>query len=81
MLSPRHGQFSPGEIVYARWHGEDEFQIVEEIFGAMLPHYKCKVFVMAKYEYWIFPQIHLSRKELGSLTREANRKQLTLAES
>ncbi len=81
MSSLNRGKFLPGELVYVRWHGEEEFEIVEEVFGATLPHYKCKIFIAKKYEYWVFPQIHLSKKELGALTREPNRKQLKLIES
>jgi hypothetical protein len=80
MPRPRTGRLTKGEIVYARWHGMDEFEVVEEIFGTKLPHFKCKIWsrVAQKYDYWIFPQIHLSRCEIGSMTKEHNRKQLSL---
>lgn len=80
MSSFSKGKFMPGEIVFARWQGSDEFEIVEELFGATIPHYKCKTWVAKKYEYWVIPQIHLSRKEISLMIREPNRKQLNLLE-
>jgi hypothetical protein len=72
-------RFRPGETVFARWHGGSEFEIVEEVVcNSSLPHYKCKTWGGRKYDYWVFPQIHLSRTAIETLIGEANHKQLSL---
>lgn len=72
-------KFRPGETVFARWHGSQELEIVEKITcNSSIPHYKCKIWGGRRYEYWILPQIHLSRASIETLIKEANRKQLSL---
>lgn len=72
-------RFKPGDVVYARFHGEQEFEIVEEVIcDSFLPHFKCKTWGGQKYDYWVFPQIHLASASIQLITKEANRKQLSL---
>ncbi|NBW41995.1 hypothetical protein EBR25_13490 [bacterium] len=79
MTRPDRLRFKPGEVVFARWHGSDEFEIVEEVAcNSFLPHYKCRIWGGRKYDYWVFPQIHLSRTAIEVLIKEANSKQLSL---
>jgi hypothetical protein len=79
MTRPDRLRFRPGDLVFARWHGSDEFEIVEEIqSNSRFPHYKCKIWGGRKYDYWIFPQIHLAKTAIELLTKEPNRKQFNL---
>lgn len=79
MTRPDRLRFKPGDAVFARWHGAEEFEIVEEVVcDSFFPHYKCKTWGGKKFDYWIFPQIHLSSSSIETLIREHNRKQLKL---
>jgi hypothetical protein len=72
-------RFQPGDIVFARWHGEEEFEIIEEVIcDSFLPHFKCKTWGGRKHDYWVFPQIHLASTSIQTLIKEANHKQLSL---
>lgn len=72
-------RFKPGDFVFARFHGEKEFEIIEEVMcDSILPHFKCKTWGGRRNDYWVFPQIHLSSKSIQSLIQEANHKQLKL---
>lgn len=72
-------KFRPGDLVFARFHGEEEFEIIEEVAcDSFLPHFKCKTWGGRRHDYWVFPQIHLSSKSIQTLIQEANRKQLKL---
>ena len=60
MPRPPRPQIKYGMIVYARWHGDVEFEIVELVqTESPLPHYKCKTWNGRKPEYWIIPKIQL----------------------
>lgn len=72
-------RFKPGDIVFVRWHGDEKFEIVEEVIcDSFLPHYKCKIWGGRKFDYWVFPQIHLASTSIRTLIQENNRKQLNL---
>jgi hypothetical protein len=71
--------FSPGDKVFARYQGRSEFELVgRAVCDSAFPHWTCKTFGGRRDEYWIIPEIHLSRKEISFLIGEHNRKQLTL---
>jgi hypothetical protein len=71
--------FSPGDKVFARWQGQAEFELVEKVVcESAFPHWKCKCFGGKRDDYWIIPEIHLSRKEISFLIKEHNRKQLSI---
>lgn len=75
----RKPKLKPGDYVFARFHGEQEFQIIEKaICDSFFPHFKCIAWHGARYEYWILPQIHLASASIQTLTKESNRKQLNL---
>jgi hypothetical protein len=72
-------RFRPGDLVFARFHGEQEFEIIEEVAcDSFLPHFKCKTWGGRRHDYWVLPQIHLSSKSIQTLIQEANHKQLKL---
>lgn len=79
-MKPVHAQqITPGATVYARWHGEDTFTVLREVEGQKTPHFVCRLSSLhAVEENWIFPLLHLSTTSVASLTKEANRKQLSL---
>jgi len=71
--------FSAGEKVYARWQGCAEFELVgRAVCNSQFPHWICKTFGGRRDDFWIIPEIHLSRKELSFLVGDHNRKQLSL---
>jgi len=75
-------QIKPGTIVYVRWMGDHEFEVVEKSDQTQtkFPHWICRItgtFGLTD-EYWIFPQIHMSTTPLKMLTGEGNRRQLSL---
>lgn len=71
-------RFPPGSTVYVRWRGSDEYEIVRKFNGkSLFPHWVCKRWGGQKYDYFVFPQIHLSKASIEVLAKESNRKQLT----
>jgi len=71
--------FAAGDRVYARWQGRTEFELVgRAMCDSSFPHWICKTFGGRRDEYWMIPEIHLSRKEVSFLVGDHNRKQLTL---
>lgn len=75
-------QIKPGTLVYVRWMGEQEFEVVEKSdqTKTKFPHWICRIkgsFGLTD-EYWIFPQIHMSTTPIKTLTGESNRKQLAM---
>lgn len=77
MITLQPGKFAPGDIVYARWHGGELFEVIEQVFSeAIIPQYKCKE--LNSNDYWIFSQLEISRKDFRHKLKDANRKQLTL---
>jgi hypothetical protein len=72
-------RFQPGDIVFVRWHGDIEFEIVREHeCDSLMPHFVCKVFADFKWNYWIFPQIQISSSNISIISKGHNRKQLAL---
>jgi hypothetical protein len=73
--------FKPGDTVFVRWRGAEEFEIIEEIVHeSFFPHYKCKSWGGRRYDYWVIPQIHMSRAPIELLIKEHNHKQLSLVQ-
>ena len=77
MTTPRPGRFAPGDIVYARWHGGELFEVMEQVLSeGTAPQYKCKK--LNSDDYWTFSQLEISRKDVRRKLKNGNRKQLTL---
>jgi hypothetical protein len=70
-------QLNPHDIVYARWHGDMQFELIEKV-ELSFPHWKCKS-LMTDSDFWLLPQIHLSTKNIQMLAGDHNRKQLSIS--
>ena len=78
----RRPAFAIGDRVFARWQGRTEFELVSRaVCDSSFPHWICKTFGGRHDEYWMIPEIHLSRREVSFLVGDHNRKQLTLKTS
>lgn len=76
MTKTENYRFSEGDEVYARWHGPDVFTVVSRFESKSgNPHYKCGKFESGKWQYWNFPQQHLSGESIEAKTKSSNRKQ------
>lgn len=79
MAFKQQRRISIGDAVYALWHGDNVFTVIEEVKGKPFPHFICKLSsIYAVEESWIFPLIHLSTEPISRLTGTSNRKQLSL---
>lgn len=77
MITLQPGKFAPGDIVYARWHGGELFEVTEQVFSeAIVPQYKCKE--LNSNDCWIFSQLYLAKNDIRRKLKDSNRKQLTL---
>lgn len=77
-------QFLPGQIVYVRWMGTQEFEIVEKSnqTQSRFPHWVCRAvgsFGLVD-ELWLISQLLMSTTSLKIATGDGNRKQLSLAD-
>jgi hypothetical protein len=79
MITKKTRKLVEGQIVYARWHGDNTFIVVREFPGPVMPHYICRLTSLYAIENsWIFPLIHLSTESIVKITSSHNRKQLPL---
>jgi hypothetical protein len=79
MTQAQNYKFEAGDEVFVRWHGPDIFTVVESFLSSSgNPHYKCGKFASGKWEYWNFPQQHLSSQSIEVATKSSNRKQLEI---
>jgi len=75
VLTFHPSKFEPGDIVYARWHGGELFEVMEQVFSeAIVPQYKCKE--MNSNDHWIFSQLQLSKHDIFTKLKGSNRRQL-----
>jgi hypothetical protein len=78
IVTPTHNSLKPGDIVFIRWQGSIQFQLIEIVEGVDFPHWKCKSMQIGSDEVWMVPQIHISKQNIAFLVGEHNRKQLSL---
>jgi hypothetical protein len=73
-----YAAFRPGDTVFARWHGDSQFELIEEIQHQDFQHWKCRRLNSSDDDLWVIPQIHLSRKNIQLISGDSNHKQLSV---
>lgn len=68
--------FRPGDIVYARWFGDEALVIVDQAsVNSHFPHYICETIDKVRY---VMSKLHLSRSPISPHTNDSNRRQLPI---
>ena len=68
--------FKPGDLVYARWFGDEALTIIDEaLVNSQFPHYVCETIDKQRST---ISKLQLSRSPVMQMTGDSNRRQLAI---